>query len=81
LIANSKNGISSHELGRAIGVTQKSAWFMNQRIRLALQVGSFDKLDGEVEADETFIGGKARNMHKSVRARKITGRGTQARLL
>jgi transposase-like protein len=76
LIANSKNGISSHELGRAIGVTQKSAWFMNHRIRLAMQVGSFDKLDGEVEADETFIGGKARNMHKSVRARKITGRGT-----
>src|SRR5688500_16179781 len=76
LIANSKNGISSHELGRALGVTQKSAWFMLHRIRLAMQTGSFDKLDGEVEADETFIGGKARNMHAKVRKQKISGRGT-----
>ncbi|MDQ6947878.1 MAG: IS1595 family transposase [Actinomycetota bacterium] len=75
LIANSKNGISSHELGRALGVTQKSAWFMLHRIRLAMQTGSFDKFDGIVEVDETFIGGKARNMHKSDRARKITGTG------
>jgi len=75
LIANSKNGISSHELGRALGVTQKSAWFMLHRIRLAMQTGTFDKLDGAVEVDETFIGGKARNMHKHVRARKITGTG------
>jgi transposase-like protein len=75
LIANSKNGISSHELGRSLGVTQKSAWFMLHRIRLAMQTGSFGKLDGEVEVDETFIGGKARNMHKHDRARKITGTG------
>jgi transposase-like protein len=75
LIANSKNGISSHELSRSLGITQKSAWFMLHRIRLAMQTGSFDKLDGEVEADETFIGGKARNMHKDVRKRKITGTG------
>jgi len=75
LIANSKNGISSHELGRALSVTQKSAWFMLHRIRLAMQTGTFDKLDGTVEVDETFIGGKARNMHKHVRARKITGTG------
>jgi transposase-like protein len=75
LIANSKNGISSHELGRALGTTQKSAWFMLHRIRLAMQTGSFGKLDGEIEVDETFIGGKARNMHKSVRRRKITGTG------
>ncbi len=75
LIANSKNGISSYELARALGVTQKSAWFMLHRIRLAMQSGSFDKLDGEVEVDETFIGGKARNMHKAERARKITGTG------
>jgi transposase-like protein len=75
LVANSKNGISSHELGRSLGVTQKSAWFMLHRIRLAMQTGSFDKLDGEVEVDETFIGGKARNMHKSDRARKVTGTG------
>ena len=67
LIANSKNGISSHELARALGVTQKSAWFMLHRIRLAMQTGSFDKLDGEVEADETYIGGAARFMHASKR--------------
>jgi transposase-like protein len=77
LAANSKNGISSHELGRALGVTQKSAWFMLHRIRLAMQTGSFRKLSGTVEVDETFIGGKARNMHASARRRKIKGgRGT-----
>lgn len=75
LVANSKNGISSHELGRALGTTQKSAWFMLHRIRLAMQTGSFDKLGGAVEVDETFIGGKARNMHEDVRKRKITGTG------
>jgi transposase-like protein len=75
LIANSKNGISSHELARSLGVTQKSAWFMLHRIRLALQAGNFDKIDGIAEIDETFIGGKARNMHKAERARKITGTG------
>jgi len=63
LIANAKNGISSYELGRSIGVTQKSAWFMLHRIRLAMQDGSIEKFSGRVEADETFIGGKARNMH------------------
>jgi transposase-like protein len=77
LIANSKNGISSHELARALGVTQKSAWFMLHRIRLAMQTGSFNRFDGEVEVDETYIGGKARNMHKHIRARKITGTGAQ----
>jgi transposase-like protein len=75
LIANSKNGISSHELGRALGVTQKSAWFMLHRIRLAMQSGSFLKFSGEVEVDETYIGGKARNMHKAERKRKISGTG------
>jgi len=75
LIANSKNGVSSHELGRALGVTQKSAWFMLHRIRLAMQTGTFANLDGVIEVDETFVGGKARNMHKHVRARKITGTG------
>jgi transposase-like protein len=71
LIANSKNGISSHELGRALGTTQKSAWFMLHRIRLAMQSGSFEMLSGTVEVDETFIGGKARNMHKADRRRKF----------
>jgi transposase-like protein len=75
LIANSKNGISSHELGRALGVTQKSTWFMLHRIRLAMQTRSFNKLSGEVEVDETYIGGKARNMHKRDRERKIEGTG------
>jgi transposase-like protein len=75
LIANAKNGISSWEIHRAIGITQKSAWHMLHRIRLAMQTGTFEKMGGTVEADETFIGGKARNMHKSKRERKITGTG------
>jgi transposase-like protein len=80
LIANSKNGISSHELGRALGVTQKSTWFMLHRIRLAMQTGSFNMFDGEVEVDETYIGGLARNMHKDDRKRRITGTGGIERL-
>jgi transposase-like protein len=76
LIVNCKNGISSYEVGRDLGISQKSAWHLLHRVRFALHQGSFDKmLCGEVEADETFIGGKARNMHKSVRAKKITGTG------
>src|SRR5436190_11165504 len=68
LIANAKNGISSYELHRAIGVTQKTAWFMLHRIRLAMQNGFFgSKFSGEVEADETYIGAKARYMHKDKR--------------
>lgn len=67
LIANSKNGISSHELARHLGVTQKSAWHMLHRIRLAMQAGGLGFMKGTVEADETFIGGKARNQHKDKR--------------
>jgi transposase-like protein len=63
LIANAKNGISSYELHRSIGVTQKTAWFMLHRIRLAMQNESTEQFSGRVEADETFIGGRARNMH------------------
>src|SRR4051812_13494777 len=81
LTANSKNGISSHELARALGTTQKSAWFMLHRIRLAMQTGSFDKLDGEIEVDESYIGGKARNMHKSARERKTVAGGGAGRPL
>ena len=75
LILNCKNGISSCEIARALDVTQKTAWFMLHRIRLAQQGKHGGKLAGEVEIDETFIGGKARNMHKSKRARVITGTG------
>lgn len=75
MIASDKNGISSWELHRGIGVTQKTAWFMLQRIRLAMQTGTFEKASGQVEVDETFIGGKARNMHKHIRQQKITGTG------
>jgi len=80
IITSAKNGVSSCELARTLGITQKSAWFMLHRIRLALQAGTMIKVGGnggEVEADETFIGGKARNMHLSVKARRITGTGTK----
>jgi transposase-like protein len=73
MLANCKNGVSSHELARSLGITQKSAWFMLQRIRTALKERSFGrgKLGGggALEADETFVGGKAGNMHKDRRAR------------
>jgi transposase-like protein len=75
MVVNCKNGISSYEMARALGVTQKSAWFMNHRIRLAVQEGTFEPMSGEVEVDETFIGGRARNMHKGRREQKITGTG------
>ncbi len=64
------------EISRDLGITQKSAWHMAHRIRFALHHGSFEKmLSGECEADETFIGGKARNMHVAKRERRITGTG------
>jgi len=75
MIANNKNGKSSYELARDLGVTQKTAWFMLHRIRTAMQKGTFEKLSGTVEADETFIGGVAKNMHKDKREAKIKGRG------
>jgi transposase-like protein len=75
MLANCKNGISSYEISRATGVSQKSTWFMLQRVRLALQGEGGGKLGGEVEVDETFVGGKSRNMHKTARERRITGTG------
>ncbi len=60
MIINAKNGVSSYEIARALGVTQKTAWFMDHRIRAAMEYGTFDKLDSPVEADETYIGGKAK---------------------
>ncbi len=82
MLVNCKNGVSSCELARTLGITQKAAWFMLQRLRLALRDDFFgSKLgsgpDSEIEVDETFIGGKARNMHLSERKRRITGTGTK----
>jgi len=75
LLVTARKGISSLQLAKEIGVTQKTAWFMAHRLRFALTEGGFGLLSGEVEADETFIGGKARNMHVSERKRRITGTG------
>ncbi len=80
MVANCKNGISSYEVARALGVTQKSAWFMLHRIRLAMQNRSILKLGGsgsQVEVDETFVGGAARFMHSDKRKRRITETGTK----
>src|SRR5258707_10631204 len=80
MIANCKNGVSSYEIGRALGVTQKSAWFMLHRIRLAMQNRTFLKMGGdgsEVEVDETFVGGAARFMHADKHRRRITETGTK----
>lgn len=74
MIANAKNGVSSYEIARNLGVTQKTAWFMLHRIRLAMGTDN-GKLSGTVEADETYIGGKSVNMHKSKREAVIKGRG------
>jgi len=74
MVTNCKNGVSSYEIYRDIDVTQKTAWFMLHRIRLAMQGDGGGAFDGEVEMDETYIGGLARNMHKKDRARKIHGR-------
>jgi transposase-like protein len=79
LIANAKNGISSYELSRHLGIMQKSAWHMLHRIRLAMQNGSINKLRGSVEVDETFIGGAARNMHKGRRS-KYWGTGHDGKI-
>lgn len=76
MVANAKNGVSSCEIGRAIGVQQKTAWFMAHRIRLAMQLPETEPLRGEIESDETYIGGESKNMHKSKRERVIRGRGT-----
>jgi len=80
MITNCKNGISSYEIARDLGITQKSAWFMLHRIRLAMQNNSFVKLGGkgsEVEVDETFIGGAARFMHRDKHYRRITSTGSK----
>lgn len=75
MLVNCKNGVSSYEIARDLGITQKSAWFMLHRLRLAVQNKSFEKIGGSVEIDETYIGGKARNMHASKRERLNVKRG------
>lgn len=77
MLVNAKNGISSYEVGKSVGVTQATAWFMLQRLRLALEDGTFNKMNGEVEADESYIGGKARNMHKDRKLRPCKARGPE----
>jgi len=72
LLVNCKNGISSAEIARHLDITQKSAWFMAHRLRFALHHGSFDKLSGEVEVDETFIGGKAQPSRRQ-RVTRVAG--------
>ncbi len=82
LITSCKNGISSYEIHRGLHVTQKTAWFMLHRIRLAMQDDQTGgKLAGEIEVDETFVGGKARNMHAGKRAEKIKGRGPKGKAI
>ncbi len=75
MVANCRNGVSSYEIHRELGITQKSAWFMLHRIRLAMQSKSFSRIGGEIEVDETFIGGAARFMHASRRGKRIKGTG------
>jgi transposase-like protein len=85
LIINCKNGISSYEIARDLHVTQKTAWFMLHRIRLAMQTGTFEKLSGVVEADETYVGGKAANMHAykltQLKARGLVRAGTEGKAI
>ena len=80
MIANNKNGKSSCELGKDLGVTQKTAWFMLHRIRTSMGKG-FVKLKGTVEVDETYMGGKASNMHASKKAEKVQGRGVAGKTI
>lgn len=74
LITNAKNGISSYEIHRAIGVTQKTAWFLLHRIRHAMAEGSFVKLSGVVESDETWVGGSEKHKHVTKQMFKRNGR-------
>lgn len=75
MVVNCRNGVSSWEIHRAVGVTQKTAWFMLHRIRLALGVDGAAKLSGIVEADETFVGGKLQNMHRRSERRRNASNG------
>ena len=74
IIASAKNGVSSYEISRSLGVTQKTAWFMLHRIREAMKNGSMMKIggNGPVEVDETFVGPKPHQMHRERRLRMQT---------
>ena len=76
MLVNCKNGVSSYEIARDVGVTQKTAWFMLHRLRLAVQNKSFEKVCGHAEIGETYIAGKARNMHNRKRQRIIQDTGS-----
>lgn len=76
MFANSKDVVSSYEIHAAIGVTQKTAWSMMHRIRLAMQTGTFERLSGKAEIDESFISIKSRNVHAGKHEEKVKGRGS-----
>src|SRR5438552_17102434 len=84
MLVNAKNGVSSYEIGRDLGITQKSAWFVLQRLRLALKDRSFTKMgggSGPVEVDETFVGGNLQNMHKEKRGRYAIKGGNKGKTI
>ncbi len=79
IFTSHKKGISSHQLAKDLGITQKSAWHLLHRIRFAFGSGEPEQLQNTVEVDETYVGGKAKNMHQSERERKISGRGASGK--
>ena len=83
LLTNCRNGVSSYEISRSIGVTQKSAWFMLHRIREAMRTNSFVKIAGEgpIEVDETFVGGNIKNMHKERKVKYQQKRGAYGKAI
>ena len=80
MVVNCKNGVSSYEIARDLGVTQKTAWFMLHRLRLAIHANSFDKMSGDIEIDETYIGGRSRNKSASKKARVLGGKRAALRV-
>lgn len=77
MLGGDRNGISSCELARSLGVTQKTAWFMLQRIRLAMKNGSIEMLNGSVEVDETYVGGKTKSKRRNPKTGKMMPTGPQ----